>query len=136
MARCRSRILALNSPKKSIKDDKIISLLAVDKDVAFEESLAKKILDSNAIISIRQCMLVNRKTGKCRDVIRYSYPLYYPEHPMFKESICRNPTPLAANAEATLTFEVVFAFDDELVFPDVSEIHISRTMLHDYWRYN
>ena len=103
--------------KKSIKDDKIISLLAVDKDVAFEESLAKKILDSNAIISIRQCMLVNRKTGKCRDVIRYSYPLYYPEHPMFKESICRNPTPLAANAEATLTFEVVFAFDDELVFP-------------------
>lgn len=112
--------------------DEYISYLSVDKDVPFEESVAKKIIDSNTffkkpIIGIKNCIKRSDKDNDMGHFVRYICPLYYPEHPMFKESI-HDQVSNAINVNTDITVEIIFAFDNGFVFPVYVEMKTGGTL--------
>lgn len=89
------------------------SLFMEDEGKPYEESKAAKILEAAKGLNVITEKEVYVDAGKA---VHYVAPLHLPEHPMFKATPA-TPVERAINLDSDLTIEVLFAFDDGMVFP-------------------
>lgn len=89
------------------------SLFMADDDKPYEESMAAKILEAAKGLNVITEKEVYVDAGKA---IHYVAPLHLTEHPMFKTTHA-TPVERAINLDSDLTIEVLFSFDDGMVFP-------------------
>ena len=84
--------------QKNLTEDTYKSGLAIDKGRAWDETEAKKIIDSSAVLGVKPCGLVNKETDERQDGTLYLLPYYLPEHPMFKPT---NALPVQHTSDET-----------------------------------
>lgn len=105
--------------QKNLSDGTYKSGLAIDKGRAWDETEAKKIIDSSAVLGVMPCGLVNKETDERQDGTLYLLPYYLPEHPMFKPT---NALPVQHTSDETkIGVEVIFAFEEGMIFPAYKE---------------
>ena len=105
--------------QKNLTEDTYKSGLAIDKGRAWDETEAKKIIDSSAVLGVMPCGLVNKETDERQDGTLYLLPYYLPEHPMFKPT---NALPVQHTSDETkIGVEVIFAFEEGMIFPAYKE---------------
>ena len=105
--------------QKNLSDGTYKSGLAIDKGRAWDETEAKKIIDSSAVLGVMPCGLVNKETDERQDGTLYLLPYYLPEHPMFKPP---NALPVQHTSDETkIGVEVIFAFEEGMIFPAYKE---------------
>lgn len=105
--------------QKNLSDGTYKSGLAIDKGRAWDETEAKKIIDSSAVLGVMPCGLVNKETDERQDGTLYLLPYYLPEHPMFKPT---NALPVQhTSGETKIGVEVIFAFEEGMIFPAYKE---------------
>lgn len=105
--------------QKNLSDGTYKSGLAIDKGRAWDETEAKKIIDSSAVLGVMPCGLVNKETDERQDGTLYLLPYYLPEHPMFKPT---NALPVQHTSDETkIGVEVLFAFEEGMIFPAYKE---------------
>lgn len=105
--------------QKNLSDGTYKSGLAIDKGRAWDETEAKKIIDSSAVLGVMPCGLVNKETDERQDGTLYLLPYYLPEHPMFKLT---NALPVQHTSDETkIGVEVIFAFEEGMIFPAYKE---------------
>lgn len=105
--------------QKNLSDGTYKSGLAIDKGRAWDETEAKKIIDSSAVLGVMPCGLVNKETDERQDGTLYLLPYYLPEHPMFKPT---NALPVQHISDETkIGVEVIFAFEEGMIFPAYKE---------------
>lgn len=71
--------------QKNLSDGTYKSGLAIDKGRAWDETEAKKIIDSSAVLGVMPCGLVNKETDERQDGTLYLLPYYLPDFPAYKE---------------------------------------------------
>lgn len=105
--------------QKNLSDGTYKSGLAIDKGRAWDETEAKKIIDSSAVLGVMPCGLINKETDERQDGTLYLLPYYLPEHPMFKPT---NALPVQHTSDETkIGVEVIFAFEEGMIFPAYKE---------------
>lgn len=105
--------------QKNLDEGTYKSGLVIDKGRAWDETEAKKIIDSAAVLGLMPCGLVNKETDERQDGTLYLLPYYLPEHPMFKAT---NALPVQHTSDETkIGVEVIFAFDEGMIFPAYRE---------------
>lgn len=105
--------------QKNLSDGTYKSGLAIDKGRAWDETEAKKIIDSSAVLGVMPCGLVNKETDERQDGTLYLLPYYLPEHPMFKPT---NALPVQHTSDETkIGVEVIFAFEEGMILPAYKE---------------
>lgn len=105
--------------QKNLSDGTYKSGLAIDKGRTWDETEAKKIIDSSAVLGVMLCSLVNKETDERQDGTLYLLPYYLPEHPMFKPT---NALPVQHTSDETkIGVEVIFAFEEGMIFPAYKE---------------
>lgn len=93
--------------QKNLTEDTYKSGLAIDKGRAWDETEAKKIIDSSAVLGVKPCCLVNKETDERQDGTLYLLPYYLPvQH---------------TSDETKIGVEVLFAFEEGMIFPAYKE---------------